>query len=170
MHEDLMASSQKLLALRKQSKELIEQDPADEMKIRNEFRTMVLKESCVAFEDSKHGLYIPAGRNITVVFSEQFQMLFFGQLSDKQQHIGGNEEEIIRKFMLHSKSLVDFFSNGYRQKLNNPFGQLVLNIAKQIIKGGYKNENGRESIQIDDKNSVFLGNASSGQQFVSFRI
>ena len=164
MHEDLMASSQKLLALRKQSKELIEQDSANEMKIRNEFRTMVLKESCVAFEDSQHGLYIPAGRNITVAFSEQFQMLFFGQLSDKQQHIRGNEEEIIRKFMLHSKSLVDFFSNGYRQKLDNPFGQLVLNIAKQIIKGNYKNENGKESIQVNDKNSVFLGNASSGQQ------
>lgn len=164
MHEVLMASSHKLLALRKQSRELIEQDSTNEMNIRNEFRTMLLKESSEAFEDNKHGLYIPAGRNITVAFSEQFQMLFFGQLSDKQQHIGGNEEEIIRKFMLHSKSLVDFFSNGYRQKLNNPFGQLVLNIAKQIIKGSYKNENGKESIQVDDKNSVFLGNASSGQQ------
>lgn len=164
MHEDLMDCSQKLLALRKQSKELIEQDPVNEMKIRNEFRTMVWKESCVAFEDFKHGLYIPAGRNITVAFSEQFQMLFFGQLSDKQQHIGGNEEEIIRQFMLHSKSLVDFFSNGYRKKLDNPFGRLVLSIAKKILKGSYKNENGTESIQVDDKNSVSLGNASSGQQ------
>ena len=164
MHEDLMDCSQKLLALRKQSKELIEQDSVNEMKIRNEFRTMVWKESCVAFEDFKHGLYIPAGRNITVAFSEQFQMLFFGQLSDKQQHIGGNEEEIIRQFMLHSKSLVDFFSNGYRKKLDNPFGRLVLSIAKKILKGSYKNENGTESIQVDDKNSVSLGNASSGQQ------
>ena len=164
MHEELIASSNKLLALRRQSKELIEHDSDNEMNIRNEFRTMVLRESCIAFEDTKHGVYIPAGRNITVAFSEQFQMLFFGQLSNKQQHIGGNEEEIIRKFMIHSKSLVDFFSNGYRQKLDNPFGQLVLNIAKQIIKGGYKNENGKESIQVDDKNSVFLGNASSGQQ------
>lgn len=164
MHEVLMASSQKLLELRKQSKELIEQDSANEMKIRNDFGTMVWKESCVAFEDTKHGLYIPAGRNITVAFSEQFQMLFFGQLSDKQQHIGGNEEEIIRSFMLHSKRLVDFFSNGYRKDLENPFGQLVLNIAKQIIKGSYKNENGKESIQVDDRTSVFLGNASSGQQ------
>lgn len=164
MHEVIIAASQKLLELRKQSKELIEQDSANEMKIRNDFSTMVWKESCVAFEDTKHGLYIPAGRNITVAFSEQFQMLFFGQLSDKQQHIGGNEEEIIRSFMLHSKRLVDFFSNGYRKNLESPFGQLVLNIAKQIIKGSYKNENGKESILVDDKTSVFLGNASSGQQ------
>lgn len=164
MHDALMTISQKILALRKQSKELIEQDSANEMKIRNDFSTMVWKESCVAFEDTKHGLYIPAGRNITVAFSEQFQMLFFGQLSDKQKHIGGNEEEIIREFMLHSKRLVDFFSNGYRQKLDNPFGQLVLDITKKILKGSYKNENGTESIQVDDKNSVFLGNASSGQQ------
>ena len=164
MHEGLIASSQKLLALQKQSKELIEQDPANEMKIRNEFSTMVLKESCIAFEDSKYCLYIPAGRNITVAFSEQFQMLFFGRLSDKQQRIGGNEEEIIRQFMLHSKRLVDFFSNGFRKDLENPFGQMVLNIARQIIKGSYKNENGKESIQVNDKNSVFLGNASSGQQ------
>jgi len=164
IHEVLMATTQRLLVLRKQSKELIEQDSANEMKIRNDFSTKVWKESCVAFEDTKHGLYIPAGRNITVAFSEQFQMLFFGQLSDKQQHIGGNEEEIIRQFMLHSKRLVDFFSNGYRKDLENSFGQLVLNIAKQIIKGSYKNENGKESIQVDDKNYVFLGNASSGQQ------
>ena len=163
-HDIVMASIERILALRKQSKELIAQDPANEMKIRNEFSGRIWHESCVAFDDTKFGLYIPAGRNITVAFSEQFQMLFFGQLSDKQQHIGGNEEEIIRQFMLHSKRLVDFFSNGYRQKLDNPFGQLVLNIAKQIIKGTYKNENGKESIQVNDKNSVFLGNASSGQQ------
>lgn len=164
MHDSLIESTEKLLALQKQSKELIAQDPANEMKIRTEFYGRVLKESCDTFEDVKTGLYIPAGRNITVSFSEQFQMLFFGHLSDKQKHIGGSEEEIIRSFMLHSKRLVDFFSNGYRQKLNNPFGQLVLNIAKKILKGIYKNENGTESIQIDDKNSVSLGNASSGQQ------
>lgn len=163
-HNSLMATTEKILELCKQSKELIGQDPTNEMKIRNEFSDRVLQESCPLFEDSRHGLYIPAGRNITVAFSEQFQMLFFGQLSGKQQHIGGNEEEIIRRFMVHSKRLVDFFSNGYRQKLDNPFGQLVLNIARQIIKGSYKNENGRESIQVDDKNYVFLGNASSGQQ------
>lgn len=164
LHDSLMATTEKILALCKQSKELIGQDPANEMKIRSEFNSRVLQKSCPLFEDSTHGLYIPAGRNITVAFSEQFQMLFFGQLSDKQQHIGGNEEEIIRQFMVHSKRLVDFFSNGYRQKLDNPFGQLVLNIAKQIIKGSYKNENGKESIQVGERNSVSLSNASSGQQ------
>ena len=164
LHDALVTATEKLISLRQQSKDLIAQDSANEMKIRNEFYGRVWKESCDIFDDSKSGLYIPAGRNITVTFSEQFQMLFFGQLSDKQKHIGGNEEEIIRSFMLHSKRLVDFFSNGYRQKLDNPFGQLVLNIAKKILKGSYKNENGTESIQVDDKNSVSLGNASSGQQ------
>lgn len=164
MHDALTASTQKLLALQKQSKELIAQDSVNEMMIRSEFYGRVLKESCEIFEDVKIGQYIPAGRNVTVSFSEQFQMLFFGQLSDKQKHIGGNEEDIIRSFMLHSKRLVDFFSNGYRQKLDNPFGRLVLSIAKKILKGSYKNENGTESIQVDDKNFVSLGNASSGQQ------
>ena len=91
-------------------------------------------------------------------------MLFFGKLGDKQQHIGGNEEEIIRDFMIHSKHLVDFFSNGYRQKLENPFGNLVLNMTKQILKGNYNNENGIESIKVDDRYSVSLSNSSSGQQ------
>lgn len=160
----LREASKKLISLRQQSKELISQDSANEMKIRNEFYGRVWKESCEVFDDSKSGLYIPAGRNITVSFSEQFQMLFFGQLKDKQQHIGGNEEEIIRDFMLQSKLLVDFFSNGYREKLDNPFGKLVLSIAKKILKGNYQNEKGMESIRIDEKNSVSLGNASSGQQ------
>lgn len=160
----LRETSEKLISLRKQSKDLISQDSANEMKILSEFYGRVWKESCEIFDDRKSGLYIPAGRNITVSFSEQFQMLFFGQLSDKQQHIGGNEEEIIRSFMLHSKRLVDFFSNGYREKMDNPFGKLVLDIAKKILKGSYQNEKGMESIRIDERNTVSLGNASSGQQ------
>lgn len=165
-HTSIETATAKLISLRKQSRDLIAQDSTNEMKIRNEFYGRVREESCDIFDDAKWGLYIPAGRNITVSFSEQFQMLFFGQLSDKQQaqHIGGNEEEIIRGFMLHSKRLVDFFSNGYREKLNNPFGQLVLNIARKIIKGNYQNDKGMESIRVDDKTTVSLGNASSGQQ------
>jgi len=164
--EALNVTTEKLLSLRKQSADLIEADSTNEMKIRSEFYDLVCKESCDIFDDSKFGVYIPAGRNITVSFSEQFQMLFFGQLSDKQQpkRIGGNEEDIILSFMLHSKRLVDFFSNGFRKKLDNPFGRMVLRMAKDIIKGDYQNEKGQESIRVDDKNSVSLGNASSGQQ------
>lgn len=163
---DLKSTTQKLLELQRQSKELVSHEPTNEMKIRTDLYNRVLRKSCEVFDDTRTGLYIPAGRNITVSFSEQFQMLFFGQLGENQQrqHIGGNEEEIIRSFMLHSKRLVDFFSNGYRKKMDTPFGQLVLNMAKKILKGGYRNENGKESIVIDDKNFVTLGNASSGQQ------
>jgi len=166
LHDALTATTDKLLSLRRQSRNLIAHEPSNEMKIRNEFYSRVMKESCDIFDDAKSGLYIPAGRNITVTFSEQFQMLFFGQLSDKQQaqHIGGNEEEIIRDFMLHSKHLVDFFSNGYRKKMDTPFGRMVLNIARKILRGNYRNENGKESIMVDDHNAVSLGNASSGQQ------
>lgn len=163
-HDELKASTQKILSLRQQSKELIAQASDNEMKIRRDFDDLVIKESIVVFEDAKFGVYIPAGRNITVSFSEQFQMLFFGQLSDKQQHIGGNEEEIIRDFMLYSKRLVDFFSNGYRKKMDTPFGRLVMGIAKKILKGSYQNEQGKESILVDGKTVVSLGNASSGQQ------
>lgn len=158
--------TEKIIALQAQSKSLIEEEPANEMKIRSDFYNRVLKESVAIFDDSNSGLYIPAGRNITVTFSEQFQMLFFGKLGDKQsqKRIGGNEEDIIREFMLHSKHLVDFFGNGYRAKLDNPFGQLVLGIAQKILKGRYQNENGMESIRVDDSSAVALGNASSGQQ------
>ena len=164
MHDALTESTKKIIELFEQSKALIAQDSSKEMMIRSEFYDRVLKESCETFDDAKSGLYIPAGRNITVSFSEQFQMLFFGKLGDKQQHIGGNEEEIISDFMIHSKHLVDFFSNGYRQKLENPFGNLVLNMTKQILKGNYNNENGIESIKVDDRYSVSLSNSSSGQQ------
>ena len=164
LHDALLSYTGKLLSLRQQTKDLIAQDSANEMKIRTEFYGRVVRESCEIFDDKKSGVYIPAGRNITVTFSEQFQMLFFGQLSEKQQHIGGNEEEIIRDFMLHSKHMVDFFSNGYRKNLETPFGRLVLSIARKILKGGYQNEKGTESIVVDEKNTISLGNASSGQQ------
>lgn len=66
--------------------------------------------------------------------------------------------------MLHSKRLVDYFSNGYRAKLNNPFGRLVLSISRKILKGSYKIENGKEIIEVSDDVRVSLGNTSSGQQ------
>lgn len=166
LHNAMISSTQKLLDLQRQTKELIASDPSNEMKLRNEFNSRVFKESVDVFDDQSAGLYIPAGRNITVSFSEQFQMLFFGQLGDRQprQHIGGNEEEIIREFMVHSKRLVDFFSNGYRKRLDTPFGRLVLNIAQKILKGNYQNVNGKESIRVSDNSAVSLANASSGQQ------
>ena len=165
-HEVFRTVTEKILALQLQAKNLIAENAANEMKIRNDFYDRVLGESVEIFEDRRSGLYIPAGRNITVSFSEQFQMLFFGQLGDRQsqKRIGGNEEEIIRDFMLHSKRLVDFFGNGYRNKLDNPFGQLIMDISQKILKGRYQNENGMESIRVDDKSVVALGNASSGQQ------
>lgn len=165
LHDALSSSIEKLLSLKQQSKDLIAQDSNNEVKIEFDFIHRVVRESEVVFEDTRSGLYIPAGRNITVSFSEQFQMLFFGQLNNKdRQHIGGNEEEIIRLFMLHSKRLVDFFSKDYRETLDNPFGKLVLGISRKILKGDYKNEDGRETIQVGENHSVSLGNASSGQQ------
>ena len=165
MHDGLTTSTEKLLSLKQQSKDVIAQDPNNEVKIEIDFFSRVVKESEVVFEDTRSGLYIPAGRNITVSFSEQFQMLFFGQLNNKERpHIGGNEEEIIRLFMLHSKRLVDFFSKDYRKGLDNSFGKLVLSISRKILKGEYKNDDGRESIQVGEDHFVSLANASSGQQ------
>ena len=165
-HDALRTVTENILSLQTQAKNLVAENSSNELKIRSDFYNRVLKESVAIFDDNRSGLYIPAGRNITVSFSEQFQMLFFGQLGDKQaqKRIGGNEEEIIKDFMSHSKFLVDFFGNGYRDKLDNPFGKLVLGIAQKILKGSYHNENGIESIRVDDKNTIALSNASSGQQ------
>ena len=121
------------------------------------------------FFDEKETLFLPAGRNITVSYPEQFQLLFFGEL--KSALYSNNETNtidinLIKEFISYSKFLVDYF-NGVKDNIENtPFTQLIYNIISQILHGDYKNENGMEKIFYNEKEFVPLSMSSSGQQEV----
>lgn len=117
------------------------------------------------FHDAKECLFIPAGRNITVSYPEQFQLLFFGELkypSMQMKEINTIDINLIKTFVSYSKFLADYFASPREDE--TAFGVVLNNIIHQILHGDYKNENGQEKIVFSDKEYVPLNVASSGQQ------
>lgn len=119
------------------------------------------------FFDDRETLFLPAGRNITVSYPEQFQLLFFGELKTAlYSNIETNTIDInlIKEFVSYSKFLADYFNGAKENAENTPFRQLVNNIITNILHGDYRNENGLEKIFYNEKDFVPLSMSSSGQQ------
>lgn len=120
------------------------------------------------FFDERETLFFPAGRNVTVSYPEQFQLLFFGELKTALNHGMTNTIDInlIKEFVSYSKFLADYFNEEKQNEENTPFRKLVSSIVSQILHGDYKNENGKERIFYSETDFVPLNVSSSGQQEV----
>lgn len=121
------------------------------------------------FFDERETLYFPAGRNITVSYPEQFQLLFFGELKTALNHSENTNTidiNLIKEFVSYSKFLADYFKEEKQNIENTSFRKLVSSIVSQILHGDYKNENGKERIFYSEENYVPLNISSSGQQEV----
>ncbi len=142
------------------------------------------------FEGNKESLYVPAGRNITVSYSNQFRLLFFGELSvefnrafDKTNNEEYSTEQsvdmhLMKEYFSKSESLLDIFKNSdfnglieRKTQLDDTDKKILHNankIIEKILKGEYKKDTDGEKIFYDKKNKgyVHLHNASSGQQEV----
>lgn len=138
------------------------------------------------FEDDKPSLFVPAGRNITVTYTDQFKLEFFGSLTvesgkertrnDRNQSV---DIHLMLEFLKKIESLKETFKNNDFESLINtelnfknitPQHAKILEKAKQIIfsilKGKYVHDKFGEKIIFDaqKKRYVHLNNASSGQQ------
>jgi predicted ATPase len=125
-------------------------------------------------------LYIIAGRNATVSYSELFEKYLFAEVqyklientklsfSKKRYNV---DEALMLKFMERIVELKSFFreSESFDSLLNYyPEMTIILNKIDKIVKGKYLiDESGEKIIYNNQKNNfVFLSNASSGQQEV----
>lgn len=98
----------------------------------------ITKMSQEIFETNKECLFIPAGRNITVSYPEQFQLLFFGALSDSSnsiKEINTIDLRLIKDFMSYSKFLVDYFSNTNSNVSESKMSKYVLDRVHSILHG-----------------------------------
>lgn len=138
------------------------------------------------FEDDKPSLFVPAGRNITVTYTEQFKLDFFGNLSlesEKERKRNDRNQSVdihlMLEFLRKIESIKEIFKNNDFDSLINVevnFNNItkdyvkVLKEAKEIIftilKGKYVHDRYGEKIIFDTKQRryVHLNNASSGQQ------
>ncbi len=131
------------------------------------------------FEDDHEPLFIPAGRNITVTYSEQFQLYFFGDLNSILNTRKSKDESIDMYLMLEFLHKVKSFSDRFKGKdflsLIRTAGDVAPDVNKQILffarekiadilKGEYRHDEYGEKIYYSQKEYVHLNNASSGQQ------
>ena len=116
------------------------------------------------FEDKQVGNYIPAGRSLLTIFSEQLGDINFQKL-DYLMRIFADKIKYLKKFF--NADLETLLED--RKKLSNEnidFKTVNFSIKKinAIIKGKYRYENGEERIYINNKDYVKILFSSSGQQ------
>ncbi|MDD4730148.1 MAG: AAA family ATPase, partial [Dysgonamonadaceae bacterium] len=142
------------------------------------------------FEDKSTSLFVPAGRNITVSYPNQFRFLFFGDISiqfekksDEAKKNKYSEEHsvdlhLMKEFLKEIEGVQDRFKkhrdfNGlveYEESINDKLNksniEQAIKIINHILKGKYVNDSFSEKIFFDDDENryVHLQNASSGQQ------
>lgn len=136
-------------------------------RLRNTIGQKKQETANLVFCDDRDCLFVPAGRNITVSYPEQFQLLFFGEL---QTAMAAKKESntidltLIKDFVSYSKLLSDYFSGWQEQAGKTPFQQRVQETVRGILHGRYRNEEGYEKIFYNDHEFTPLSIASSGQQ------
>lgn len=141
------------------------------------------------FQDNLTSLYVPAGRNISVTYSGQFKLLFFGELSKQFDKLLENINDdnyskefsadmfLMKEYLKEVEGVLDYFKNSdfksqierkklLDKKINENLLYYTKSLIEHILKGEYVKDNSGEKIYYDKKNNgyVHLHNASSGQQ------
>ena len=121
------------------------------------------------FCDERDCMFLPAGRNITVSYPSQFQMLFYGELrfaTYEESKDNSIDLLLMRDFFSYSRLLTDYFSSQQLVKATfSSFDNKINENIMGILRGKYKNESGYEKIMHgDDSHFTPLSKASSGQQ------
>lgn len=167
--------SKKTIALQKQEEPVNSINSSNKLnfilqeKAKNALIKKMTREVNKIFFDDRETLFLPAGRNITVSYPEQFQLLFFGELKSvlyNNKETNTVDINLIKDFVSYSKFLADYFNEAKENIKNTPFRQLIRTIILQILQGDYNNKNGIEKIFYNEKDFVPLSLSSSGQQEV----
>lgn len=137
----------------------------------SELDNYLMDKASELFHDRRSTLFFPAGRNITVSYPEQFQLLFYGSMSTPfvTDNLDTNTVDLrlMKDFIGYSKFLVDYYSDERHALSVDPALQAqVREQIEHIIHGKYKNEGGKERIFYNDDKFMPLSIASSGQQEV----
>lgn len=139
------------------------------------------------FNEHHTPLFLPAGRNISVNYPEQFRFEFYGNLrSDlaRQQLIreessksitSSNDLYLMRGFLEHIERIKQRFRSqdfcdliAEKQVMgidvNSKVLEMVIDYIEKILRGKYQQDSQGEKLYYDAEKYVYLNNASSGQQ------
>ncbi len=134
-------------------------------------------------EDSRVSLFIPAGRNITVSYPEQFKLDFYGglrgdlvQTRDDYQPQSADLHLMVKFLEQTERVKARFDYGGFQGLIADKLSQeeqvdeqllgLALDKINKILKAEYSKDQSSEKLFYDGENFVRLNKASSGQQEV----
>ena len=162
------ALKRSITALSRQSNGQGRGTSAIQQRMRDAVNQKIQEAANTVFYDERECLFLPAGRNITVSYPEQFQLLFFGEL---QSAVAAKKESntidllLIRDFVNYSKLLADYFADrDTMPEGDSPFLQRIAQNIAGILHAQYINQNGYEKLFYGDNEFTPLNIASSGQQ------
>jgi predicted ATPase len=139
------------------------------------------------FENNRTPLFIVAGRNITVGYSDQIKSAFYGNLSRdlgvldlaqaRKNGIASQSvdlylmsdfleatEKIKERFLNYTFDSLVALQQEFDQQVNLALMQIVGDKINKILKGEYRQDRRGEKIYFSDAEYVELNDASSGQQ------
>lgn len=119
------------------------------------------------FDDCCQAVYIPAGRSMITLLSQQFSYIY-AQMDDIQKR---SLDSCTKDYLERILRIKSEFSNGLQglaafssPKLSLKTVDYALGLIKAILRGTYRYSNGEEQIVLDDGNYVKINFSSSGQQ------
>lgn len=131
------------------------------------------KEIDSFFEDEMEIVYIPAGRSLITLFSNQLNYIY-SSMDDMQKR---NLDYCTQNYLERILRLKTLFTSSYTQmimnqmqltdkKMERDFLEDMVVLMQQILKGEYVNVQGEERLRVSDERYVKINFASSGQQEV----
>ncbi|MDX2245723.1 MAG: AAA family ATPase [Bacteroidia bacterium] len=139
-------------------------------------RIEFLQKLRYAFSDPQESIYIPAGRNITVAYSETFLNSFRAELQARVQAIQGRRQDakegdlfITRDFITHIERVKEEFKGlgieGYLRFFKEDIREILSIRINKLLKGKYRySDSAGEYFLVPQGDNVRLQHASSGQQ------
>jgi len=126
-------------------------------------------ELCKVFDDDYSVVYIPAGRSMITLLSQQFSYIY-ATMDDMQKR---SLDSCTKDYLERILRLKSEFSEGIQgltvysaEKSGLPQETIAqaMELIKKILRGTYRYSNGEEQIVLDDGKYVKINFSSSGQQ------
>lgn len=123
----------------------------------------------VVFNDPYEIVYIPAGRSMLTLLSQQLSYIYSTMKDSQKRTIDYCTQDYIERILQLKPEFSDGLDglaaySGDRSRSQKRVLDSALALIKRVLKGSYQYSNGEERIAIDDKKYVKINFSSSGQQ------
>ena len=142
---------------------------ADKLGIAQTAKQELAKQVQELFADHDEVVYIPAGRSMLTLLSEQLFYIYSTMKDAQKRALDYCTQKYIEK-ILEIKSefsnglqgLVEY--DGINEKVSSEVVSFALDLVQKVLRGNYVNSNGEDRIQINGDQYIKINYASSGQQ------